>query len=60
MIPAVLFVVVVVLGLPATFVLGRIAGRNLHVRQLDDDGPYRRQVLERLAQLEGLKIVGRQ
>jgi len=42
------------------FLIGRKAGRNSVFWQIENDDPFRRQVLEQVAKLEGCRIVGRE
>jgi uncharacterized membrane protein YdjX (TVP38/TMEM64 family) len=42
------------------FVVGRVAGRNAFLYALERNGALRKQILERLAQLDGAKLVWRQ
>jgi hypothetical protein len=42
------------------FLAGRVSGRTLYLQQLIDEAPLRRQLLERLAKLEGVRITGRE
>jgi membrane protein DedA with SNARE-associated domain len=42
------------------FTIGRVAGRNAFLYALERNSALRKQILERLAQLDGAKLVWRQ
>lgn len=50
------WLVLVGVALVAGFLLGAIAGRRAAAWQLENDQPYRRELLERLAQEEGARL----
>jgi hypothetical protein len=58
MIPCSLVVVLACGACCVFFLLGRLAGRNALLYELESDVYQRREMIEKLAKLEGLRLVG--